>query len=449
MDPRQLSLGMEVAASRRATTSNEYIAKALMEDSTGKAKLMESICERENRRKALQRVEANDGAPGVDGMRCQQLRKHVTNTWQASRSALLDGAYRPLPVRGKEIPKPDGGMRQLGIPAVMDRFVQQAIVQVLEEIYDHTFSDSSFGYRPGRSQAQAVERFRQHVEDGYTYVVSLDISKFFDRVNHHRLMSRLEVRIKDKRVLKLIRAFLKSGIVLNDLVEPTEEGTPQGGPLSPLLSNIVLDELDKELERRGHRFVRYADDIVILVRSQMAGERVLSSITRFITRKLKLKVNEAKSSVARPWEVKFLGFKVTRMYGKTRAVTHTKSVARFKDRVREITRRIRRVPLHVVIRELNQYIRGWIPYYNRGLSQALKRELNRWIIRRLKAYLLKQWRKPKTKIRNLVRLGLERKEAVKLGNTRKGIWRLSGHFKLNFAMPQKYFTQTYGLQVLR
>jgi len=449
MNVRQMSLGFEVAATRRDTTSNAYIAQALMEDSTGKARLMEMICERENRREALKRVEANDGAPGVDGMKCHQLCKHLTNTWQATRSALLDGTYRPLPVRGKEIPKPDGGMRQLGIPAVMDRFVQQAIVQVLVEIYDHTFSDSSFGYRPGRSQAQAVERFRQHVEDGYTYVVSLDLSKFFDRVNHDRLMSRLETRIKDKRVLKLIRAFLRSGITLNDLVEPTEEGTPQGGPLSPLLSNIVLDELDKELERRGHRFVRYADDIVICVRSQLAGERVLRSITRFITRKLKLKVNAEKSKVARPWEVKFLGFKVTQMYGKTLAVIHAKSVARFKDRVREITRRIRRVHIRVVIRELNQYIKGWMPYYKRGISQALKRALNRWMIRRLKAYLLKQWRKPKTKIQNLVRLGLERKEAVKLGNTRKGIWRLSGHFKLNFAMPQKYFTQTHGLQVLR
>ena len=449
MNVRQMSLGFEVAATRRDTTSNAYIAQALMEDSTGKARLMEMICERENRREALKRVEANDGAPGVDGMKCHQLCKHLTNTWQATRSALLDGTYRPLPVRGKEIPKPDGGMRQLGIPAVMDRFVQQAIVQVLVEIYDHTFSDSSFGYCPGRSQAQAVERFRQHVEDGYTYVVSLDLSKFFDRVNHDRLMSRLETRIKDKRVLKLIRAFLRSGITLNDLVEPTEEGTPQGGPLSPLLSNIVLDELDKELERRGHRFVRYADDIVICVRSQLAGERVLRSITRFITRKLKLKVNAEKSKVARPWEVKFLGFKVTQMYGKTLAVIHAKSVARFKDRVREITRRIRRVHIRVVIRELNQYIKGWMPYYKRGISQALKRALNRWMIRRLKAYLLKQWRKPKTKIQNLVRLGLERKEAVKLGNTRKGIWRLSGHFKLNFAMPQKYFTQTHGLQVLR
>ena len=307
MDIRQLSLGMEIPASRRSPDRNRLIAKLLTEDSGGKAKLMESICERENMLRALKRVEANDGAPGIDGMTCRRLRGFVRRTWQTNKQALYDGTYRPLPVRGKEIPKPDGGMRQLGIPAVMDRLVQQATVQPLTAIYDHTFSDSSFGYRPGRSQAQAVERYRQHVEDGYTWVVSLDLSKFFDRVNHHRLMSRLERRVKDTRVLKLIRAFLKSGIVLNDLVEPTEEGTPQGGPLSPLLSNIVLDELDKELERRGLRFVRYADDIVILVRSRRAGERVLNSVTRYITRRLKLKVNAEKSEDARPWEVKFLG----------------------------------------------------------------------------------------------------------------------------------------------
>jgi RNA-directed DNA polymerase len=450
MNARQLSLGLEVPASRRDTARNAYIAKALMEDSSGTARLMESICERENMLRALQRVEANDGAPGVDGMTCRQLRGFVKRTWQASKQALLSETYQPLPVRGKEIPKPDGGgMRKLGIPAVMDRLTQQATVQPLVAIYDHTFSDSSYGYRPERSQAQAVERYRQLIEEGYTYVISLDLSKFFDRVNHERLLSRLGQRIKDRRVLKLIRAFLKSGIVLDDLVEPTEEGTPQGGPLSPLLSNIVLDELDKELERRGHRFVRYADDIVILVRSRLAGERVLASITRYITGKLKLKVNAEKSRVARPWEVKFLGYKVTRIYGATRAVTHPKTVARFQDRVREITCRKRRVRLPVVIADLNQFIRGWLPCYGRGLSQALKRALNRWIIRRLKAWLLKQWRKPKTKVRNLMRLGLDREEAVKLGNTRRGLWRLSGHFQLNFAMPEALFVRRYGLCVLR
>jgi len=449
MDARQLSLGLEGTASRRDSTRNAYIAKALMEDSGGKARLMESICERENLLRALKRVEANDGAPGIDGMTCRQLRGFVNRTGQASKQALLNGTYRPLPVRGKEVPKPEGGLRKLGIPAVMDRLVQQATVQPLVAIYDHTFSDSSFGYRPERSQAQAVERYRQHVEEGYTYAVSLDLSKFFDRVNHDRLISRLGQRIKDRRVLRLIRAFLKSGMELNDLVEPTEEGTPQGGPLSPLLSNIVLDELDKELERRGHRFVRYADDIVILVRSQQAGERVLASISEYITGRLKLKVNAEKSRVARPWEIKFLGYKVTRMYGATRAVTHPKTVARFKDRIREVTCRKRRVNFCVVIADLNSFLRGWQPCYGRGLSQQLKRELNRWMILRLKAWLLKQWRKPKTKIRNLVRLGLDREEAVKLGNSRRRIWRISGHYQLNFAMPQKLFSQQYGLVVLR
>ena len=450
MNAKQLLLGIHLRASRPDTSRDAYIAKALMEDSGGKAKLMDSICERENMTRALKRVESNDGAPGVDGMTCRQLRGFVNRTWQASKQALLDGTYRPLPVRGKEIPKPDGGgARKLGIPAVMDRLVQQATVQPLAAIYDHTFSDSSFGYRPGRSQAQAVERYRQHVEDGYTWVVSLDLSKFFDRVNHHRLLSRLEQRIKDRRVLKLIRAFLTSGIQLNDLVEPTEEGTPQGGPLSPLLSNIVLDELDKELERRGHRFVRYADDIVILVKSQKAGERVLASITRYITKRLKLKVNAEKSKVARPWDVKFLGHKVTKMYGATRAVTHPKTVSRFKDKIREITCRRRRVNFRVVIADLNQLIRGWLPVYGRELSQALKRALNRWIIRRLKAWLLKQWRKPKTRVTNLKRLGLDHEEAMKRGNSRKRIWRISGHYQLNFAMPQKLFTQRYGLVVLR
>ena len=449
MNVKQMFLEIDTAVTRRDNDRNAYIAKALMEDSSGEVRLMDSICERQNMLNALKRVESNNGAPGIDGMTCGQLQGFVKRTWLKSKQAVYDGTYKPLPVRRKEIPKPDGGMRKLGIPSVMDRLMQQAFVQVLVAIYDHTFSDSSFGYRPGRSQAQAVEQFRQYVEDGYTHAVSLDLSKFFDRVNHHRLMSRLEMRIKDKRVLKLIRAFLKSGVQLNDLVEPTEEGTPQGGPLSPLLSNIVLDELDKELERRGLRFVRYADDIVILVRSQKAGERVLNSITRYITNKLKLKVNAEKSKCARPWEIKFLGYKVTKMYGATRSVTHPKTVARFKDKVRKITRRMRRVSIHVVIWKLNQLIRGWMPCYGRGLSQQLKRNLNRWIIRRLKAYLWKQWRKPKTKIKNLIKLGLNKKDACNLGNSRRKTWRISGNFNLNFAMPQKLFVQKYRLIVLR
>lgn len=449
MNVKQMQLDMKIPAVTPDHARNAYIAKSLMEHSGGEARLMESICERENLLKALKRVERNDGVPGIDGMKCHQLRGFLRRTWQSSKEALYAGKYQPLPALGKEIPKPDSDeKRKLGIPVVMDRFVQTAGTQMLNAIYDHTFSDASYAYREGRSMAQAVERYRQYVEQGYTYVVSLDLSKFFDRVNHARLMSRLGQRIKDKRVLKMIHGFLRSGIQLNDLVEATEEGTPQGGPLSPLLSNIVLDELDKELERRGHRFVRYADDIVILVKSQRAGDRVLASITRYITRKLKLKVNEEKSKVARPWEVKFLGHKITRMYGITRAITHPKVIARFKDRIREITRRSRRVSFRTVIYELNQHIRGWRPYYGAGMSKHLKRELNRWIIQRLKVFLWKTWRKIKTKIKKLKKLGLCHEDAVKLGNSRHGPWRTCQHYKLNFAMPQKYFTSRHGLIVL-
>ncbi len=312
--------------------SKEFIANHLAESTTGEDRLMESICAIDNRRDALKRVEKNKGAPGVDGVKTRELAGVLNRCWGAIKTSLLDGSYEPLPVRRKTIEKPDGGTRDLGIPVVQDRFVQQATTQVLTAIYDHTFSDSSYGYRPGRSQAQAVERAREYVQRGANYVASIDLSKFFDRVNHDRLMSRLAKRIKDKRVLKLIRAFLNSGIMLeNDEITYPGEGTPQGGPLSPLLSNIVLDELDKELERRGLRFVRYADDIVIFVRTRIAGERVLKSVSRFICERMKLKVNEEKSSVELPWNIKFLGFRITQMMGKTRLSIHQKSLERFKE----------------------------------------------------------------------------------------------------------------------
>jgi RNA-directed DNA polymerase len=409
---------------------------------------MESICERHNTIEALRRVERNKGAPGVDGMKTTELRGFLRRTWAAVQTALLAGTYKPLPVRQKEIPKPDGGLRLLGIPGVLDRFVQQCIAQVLLALWEPTFSDSSYGYRPGRSQAQAVEQFRKHVQEGYTYVVCIDLSKFFDRVNHDRLMSRLARRIEDKRVLKVIRAFLNSGIQVNDLVEHPGQGTPQGGPLSPLLSNIVLDELDKELERRNLRFVRYADDIVILTRTQREGEQVLGSISEFITRKLKLQVNERKSCVVRPWEAKFLGFRVSRIYGKTLAVVHPKTVVRFKDRVREITRRVRGRSLIRVIEQINSFLGGWLPYYRRGLSKKLKHSLNAWIVRRLKAFLWNQWQLPRTKIKRLKQLGINHDDAVALGNTRKGAWRISRTPTLNFALPMSWFTRHKGLLLI-
>lgn len=437
------------ADNRKDTSREAYIATRLKESSTGEIRLMESICGRENAFNALKRVERNGGAPGIDKMKVTRLRGFLRRTWKTVEAALLNGTYKSLPVRRKSIDKPDGGIRLLGIPTVLDRFVQQCIAQVLLATWDYTFSEGSYGYRPGRSQAQAVEQFRKHVEDGYTYVVSIDLSKFFDRVNHDRLMSRLAQRIDDKRVLKVIRAFLNSGIMVNDLVEHPGEGTPQGGPLSPLLSNIVLDELDKELERRGLRFVRYADDIVILVRTQCEGEDVLRSVSEFITGKLKLKVNEEKSSVVRPWNAKFLGFRVSRIFGKTRTVIHPKTVKRFKNTIRELTRRVRGRNINTVIGKLNSFLRGWRPYYEFSMGKKLIHELNAWIVRRLKAFLWNQWRLPRTKVQKLKGLGIEHKAAVIMGNTRKKPWRISRTPTLNFALPLAFFVRSKGLLLLR
>src|SRR4051795_11672881 len=274
-------------------------------------RLMEEVCERENLKEALRQVKANKGSAGIDRMTVGQLSDYLKEHWPVIREQLLKGTYEPKPVTRVEIPKPDGGVRKLGIPSVLDRFIQQAVMQVLQRRWDRTFSDHSYGFRPGRSAHQAVAQAQQYIAEGYGWCVDLDLEKFFDRVNHDKLMSQIAKRIEDKRLLKLIRAFLNAGVMENGLVSPSVEGTPQGGPLSPLLSNLVLDELDQELERRGHRFVRYADDCNIYVRSERAGQRVMESITRFITQKLKLKVNEAKSAVARPQERKFLGFSFT------------------------------------------------------------------------------------------------------------------------------------------
>jgi len=300
----QMELG-KGATGLRDRGRDEFIAARLAESPTGEDRLMEAICERENRREALKRVEQNKGAPGVDGMKTGQLRGYLRRHWEKIKGDLLDGTHQPLPVRRKEIEKEGGGIRLLGIPTVLDRLIQQAVAQVLTLLWDHTFSEYSYGFRPGRSAHMAIEQARKYVEDGYTYVVDIDLSKFFDRVNHDRLMARLAARIQDKRVLKLIRAYLNSGILVGEIIEQAKEGTPQGGPLSPLLANIVLDELDKELEKRGLRFVRYADDVAIYVRTAKAAERVKSSVSRFITGRLKLVVNEEKSAVNRPWDSKY------------------------------------------------------------------------------------------------------------------------------------------------
>lgn len=452
MNSGQMSMELGASGNPRGanTAPNEFIASRLAESTTGRVCLMESICAVENRRSARNRVVRNKGAPGVDGVKVRELSGMLNRCWGAIRTSLLEGTYEPMPVRRKTIEKPGGGTRDLGIPTVQDRFVQQAMTQVLNALYDHTFSEGSFGYRPGRSQAQAAEQARRYVEDGASHVVGIDLSKFFDRVNHDRLMGRLAKRIKDKRVLKLIRAFLNSGIQLenNEIAYPGE-GTPQGGPLSPLLSNIVLDELDKELEKRGLRFVRYADDIAIFVRSRKAGERVLESVTRFLQNRMKLKVNNTKSSVELPWNTKFLGFRITRMMGRTRLGIHPKALGSFKDKVREITRRTRGISLAAIIRELNRFTPGWLNYYRIGLSKKLIKELNSWIVRRLRAFLWKQWKLPRTKVRNLKKLGINHADAVMLGNTRKGAWRVSKYRSMNYALPAKWFRQQRGLIPLR
>ena len=444
----QKHLALKDESVRPDLDAADFIATRLRESPTGENRLMESICERENMRKALRRVEKNKGAPGVDGMKTTQLRGYMRRNWQWIKVALLNGAYRPLPVLRTEIEKLEGGMRPLGIPTVVDRLIQQAALQVLQKVWDYTFSEYSYAFRPKRSQQMAIKQCKQYVEEGYTYVVDIDLEKFFDRVNHDRLMSKLATRITDWRVLKYIHRCLQSGVLIEGLVQPTREGAPQGGPLSPLLSNIVLDELDKELGKRGLHFARYADDCVIYVRSKRAGDRVMRTVSRFITRKLKLKVNEAKSSVTRPWHNKYLGYRITKFMGHIRIGIHEKSLNRFRDKIRMLTARKRGRSIWNIVRELNEYLRGWWGYYRIGVSQTVATALNKWIRRRLRAYIWKQWPLPKTKVHKLIAGGVPVKWAKILGNTRKGPWRISRHPNLIRILPDKYFNSTLGLVLL-
>ena len=400
---------------------------------------MESILERDNMKRAVRRVIKNKGAPGVDGMTVRKIRKYLRRHWTKIEQALLDGTYTPMPVRRKEIPKP-GGVRLLGIPTVLDRVIQQATAQVLTLIWDHTFSEYSFGFRPQRSAHDAIRQYREYVRSGLRYIVDIDLAKFFDRVNHDRLMARLATRIKDKRVLKLIRSFLTSGVMIGGLEEPTQEGTPQGGPLSPLMSNIVLDELDKELEKRGLCFVRYADDCVIFVRSERAANRVMESVSRFVEKKLRLKVNREKSAVGRPWERKYLGFCMTNSRKAPKIRIHWKTIKRFRERVREITARRRGRSLSQVIGELNGFMSGWWNYY--GITESFNRlrPLAHWIRRRLRAVIWKHWKNRRTRVRELLKRGVYRDQALTTGCARKGPWRMSKVKWVQIALPDAYFT---------
>ena len=416
------------------------IASLPLETPTSDEQVMERILERENLKRALKRVRENKGAPGVDGMKVGQLLGYLWRHWPKILKDLLGGRYRSLPVRGKEIPKNNGpDMRLLGIPAVLDRFVYQAVNQVLQEIWDPTFSKGSFGFRPGLSQWDAMLLAQKYVQAGYRVVVNIDLSKFFDRVNHDRLMSRLATRVKDKRVLKLIRAALNSGLMMDGLTSLTEEGVPQGSPLSPLLSNIVLDELDKEMERRGLAFVRYADDFLIFVRSKKAAKRVMASIDRFITGKLKLKINAEKSSIERPWECKFLGFSFTNSRNNPKIRIHWKTIKRFRQRVKELTRRTCGRSQEQVIRKLMEYLNGWWNYYRLAESTNRLRPLSHWIRRRLRAVVWKQWKNRRTRVRELLRRGVSRSYAVTTGCARKGPWRMSNVKWVVIALPDVYF----------
>ncbi|AIM16219.1 DNA polymerase [Bacillus sp. X1(2014)] len=409
--------------------------------------LLNQILSRENMLLALQRVEKNKGSHGVDRMPVQNLRQHIVENWISIKEAILKGTYEPMPVRRVEIPKPDGGVRLLGIPTVTDRLIQQAIAQVLSRIYDPMFSEHSYGFRSNRSAHDAVRKAKGYIRDGYRWVVDMDLEKFFDRVNHDRLMSTLAKTIKEKPLLKLIRKYLQAGVMINGVVSRTEEGTPQGGPLSPLLSNIVLDELDKELEKRGHKFVLYADDCNIYVKSKRAGERTMASVKRFIEGKLRLKVNEKKSAVDRPWKRKFLGFSFTP--SKEPKVRIAKqSLKRMKKKVREITSRKIPYPMEYRIKKLNQYLLGWCGYFALVDTKSIFEDLDGWIRRRLRMCLWKNWKTSKTRIRNLIKLGVPEWKAYEWGNSRKGYWRISKSPILHRTLGNSYWSNQ-GLKSLQ
>lgn len=402
---------------------------------------MEEVLSRGNMLMAFNRVVSNKGAPGIDGMTVDELWDHCRESWEGIREELLSGTYVPSPVRKVEIPKPGGkGVRMLGIPTVLDRLIQQALLQVLTRRYDPMFSDSSFGFRPGRSTHQALDRAKEHIAAGHRWVVDMDLEKFFDRVNHDILMSRLARQIEDKRILKLIRLYLQAGIMEGGVVSPRSEGTPQGGPLSPLLSNVLLDELDKELERRGHRFVRYADDCNIYVRSRNAGERVLEGVERFLTKRLRLVVNRDKSAVDRPWNRKFLGYTFT-MHYQPRFRVAPESVKRLKTRLREEFRKARGRNLHHVIAELQPVLIGWVSYYRKSEVKKTFEELDQWIRRKLRAILWRQWKRPKARARALFRHGLDRVRAWTSATNGRGPWWNAGASHMHQALPNRWFRQ--------
>ena len=422
-------LGVETDVTTRLRT------KAELERQSG---LMDAVCERGNLMLAYQRVVENKGAAGVDGIGVAQLKDHLKLHWPTIKAKLLAGSYMPQPVRRVDIPKPQGGVRTLGIPTLTDRMIQQALHQVLSPIFEADFSASSYGFRPGRNAHQAVKAAKQYVAEGRRVVVDMDLEKFFDRVNHDLLMEKLSKKIEDRRVHRLIRRYLEAGMMGEGIVSPRTEGTPQGGPLSPLLSNILLTELDRELERRGHAFCRYADDCNIYVRSQAAGERVRASITRFLADTLKLTVNAAKSAVARPWERKFLGYSMTWHKAPRLRIAPT-SRKRLEDKIREVLHGARGRKLTQAIAELNPILRGWAAYFKLTETKKALEEIDGWVRRRLRCILWRQWKRVYTRAMNLMKAGLTEERAWRSACNQRGSWWNSGASHMNQAFPKSYF----------
>lgn len=424
----------------RRTRTGEEVEQQVAEVVSGNEvlteKLMEQVCRRTNLNKAYKQVKKNRGAAGVDGMTVEQLSAWILKHKETFIEELLAGTYRPKDIRKVEIPKPDGGVRQLGIPTVVDRLVQQAIAQVLDPILDPGFSSSSYGFRRGRNAHQALRQAQRYVKDGYDVVVDIDIEKFFDRVNHDILMSKLEKRIKDKRLLRIIRRFLEAGMMWQGVVVEREEGMPQGGNLSPLLSNLMLDELDKELEERGHKFCRYADDCNIYVRSQKAGERVMKSVQRFLMKRLRLKANEKKSKVCQAEGCKYLGYNVL---NDGRLVISKESIRRFKDKVRRLTKGNLGRSLESVVKSLNYLLQGWLGYYQLTEYSGQPDALDRWIRRRLRCYILRQKKRSWTIANYLIMLGVEARSAWNTAKSGKGWWRLARSPALHQALNKDWF----------
>lgn len=403
--------------------------------------LISVIVSNDNMKRAHQRVLRNKGAPGVDGMTVEALAPYLHVHWPELKRQLLNGDYQPQAVRKVTIPKPGGGERMLGIPTVLDRLLQQALHQVLSPLLEPTFSAHSYGFRPGRSAGQAVKQARAHIEAGHRWVVDVDLAQFFDRVNHDILMSRLARHVKDKRVLLLVRRYLQVGMMAGGIISPRSEGTPQGGPLSPLLSNLLLTDLDRELERRGHRFCRYADDFNVYVKSRCAGERVLASLTHYLETQLKLKVNRAKSGVDRPWKRSFLGYTVCNRKRQVRLRVAAKPVQRFKSNLKALFRKARGWNIRRTIRALVPKIRGWVNYFRHADVKGVFEELDGWLRRHLRKILWRQWKRPWTRARMLMRLGLREKPAWTSSCNGRGPWWNSGASHLNLSLPSKLFAR--------